>query len=172
MGKKDKIQLKDKMKQNKLKIYFDTSVPSNFYDIDTPEQTALTRLFWNDYLCDFNCYISEATLREIKETKLLNKRNEILKLINKFKILKITAEVEGLAGKYIDNGIVPHSYPIDALHLACATWNKTDLIATWNITHMANPQRRKLLTDFNASSGLFIPQITTPEEIIKTYARE
>jgi len=46
----------------RVKIYFDTSVPSNFYDTDDPELTGLTRLFWDDYLLKFDGYVSEATL--------------------------------------------------------------------------------------------------------------
>lgn len=89
--------------------------------------------------------------------------------MNKYKLLKITREVEDLAEKYLQAKLIPRSHPIDALHLACATLYKIDFLVTWNITHIANPSRRKKLTDFNVSSGLFIPQLTSPEELIKTY---
>ncbi|MBU0619633.1 MAG: hypothetical protein V1768_00060 [Patescibacteria group bacterium] len=49
------------MKQ-KLKIYFDTSVPSNFYDTYPAEQVAFTRLFWNEVLARFKSYISPVTI--------------------------------------------------------------------------------------------------------------
>lgn len=153
----------------KPKLYLDTSVPSNFYDTDKPEQTAMTRLFWEEYLPKFDVHISEATLREIRGTKELEKRNNTLQLVNRYKLLKITPEIEDLAEKYLKAELVPRSHPIDALHLACATFYKIDFLVTWNITHMANPNRRKKLTDFNASQGLFIPQLTTPEELIKSY---
>jgi hypothetical protein len=68
--------------------------------------------------------------------------------------------------------VVPRSYPIDALHLACVTLYKIDFLLTWNIAHMANPNKRKQLTDFNISAGLFIPQLTTPEELIKSLIYE
>lgn len=157
------------MTKQKPKIYFDTSVPSSFYDSDQLEQTAMTRLFWQDYLLRFDVYVSEATLQEIKETKDLEKRTSVLRLIKKHKVLKVTLEIENLAEKYLQANIVPDSHPIDALHLACATLSKIDFLVTWNISHMANPNQRKKLTEFNASSGLFIPQLTTPEELIKTY---
>ncbi|MFH1392345.1 MAG: type II toxin-antitoxin system VapC family toxin [bacterium] len=160
------------MPKLKPKIYLDTSVPSNFYDADTPEQTALTRLFWEDYLSKFQAFISEATVQEIKKTSDLEKRRKTIQLLNKFKILKITSEIENLAGNYLKSQIVPKSHPIDALHLACATFYEIDFLVTWNITHMANPNKRKKLTEFNKSADLFIPQLTTPEELIKTYAQE
>ncbi len=77
--------------------------------------------------------------------------------------------VENLADEYLKAGIIPVSYPIDALHIACATIHKIDYLVTWNITHMANPGRRKKLTEFNVKNNLSIPQLTTPEEIIKSY---
>jgi len=89
--------------------------------------------------------------------------------VKKLPILKISSEIETLADKYRQAVVVPLSFPIDALHLACATLHKIDFLATWNISHMANPNKRKKLTDFNISLGLFVPQLTTPEEIIKTY---
>jgi predicted nucleic acid-binding protein len=89
------------MNRVKLKIYFDTSVPSNFYDTDKPEQTALTRLFWEDYLSKFNSYVSEATIQEIRGTKDLEKRQNVLQLIKRVKLLKITTKVEDLAEKYL-----------------------------------------------------------------------
>lgn len=156
------------MTKTKPKLYFDTSVPSNYYDTDAPEQTALTRLFWQDYLPNFNAYISEAGLQEIKNTKDLEKRKKVLELVKKFKLLNITMQIENLADDYLKSKLVPRSYAIDALHLACATFYQTDFLITWNIGHMANPNKRKKLTDFNVSSGLFVPQLTTPEEIIKT----
>lgn len=156
----------------KPKIYLDTSVPSNFYDTDKPEQTALTRLFWQEYLSKFDGYVSEATIQEIKDTKDLEKRSNVLQLVKNHKLLKITTEIEELADKYFKAKLVSRSYPIDALHLACATLYKIDFLLTWNIGHMANPNKWKQLTDFNASSGLFIPQLTTPEELIKTYEQD
>jgi len=157
------------MPTKKIKIYFDTSVPSSFYDTSSPDLTGFTRLFWNDYLTKFDIFISEATLQEINRTADLQKRTLVLKLIKDITILKISNKVAELANQYLNNKVVPANYPIDALHLACATINQIDFLATWNISHMANPNKRKLLTNFNASQGLFIPQLTTPEEIIKTY---
>lgn len=151
------------------KIYFDTSVPSSFYDTDNPNLTALTRLFWQDFLPRYDGYISEATIQEIKKTAQLQKRNSILQLIKNCTILRISTDVEKLAADYHQQGIVPKSFPIDALHLACATFYKVDFVATWNISHMANPNKRKKLTDFNMAQGLFVPQITTPEELIQIH---
>lgn len=160
------------MKNKKLKIYFDTSVPSSFYDITAPEQTAITRLFWEDYLKDFSDFVSEATMQEIKRTRDIVKRDNVVKLVNKCRLLKINKVAEDLAGEYIKAKIIPASYPIDALHVACATVNKIDYLVTWNISHMANPNRRKKLTEFNAKNDLYIPQLTTPEEIIQSYEQK
>lgn len=160
------------MIKTRPKIYFDTSVPSSFYDISAPEQTAITRLFWQEYLKYFSAYISEATLQEIKKTRDLIKSKDILQLVRAFQILKINRAVQDLANRYLKAGIVPSLYPIDALHIACATIYKMDFLITWNISHLANPNRRKTLTEFNAKHSLFIPQLTTPAEIIQTYEKE
>ncbi|HPA25567.1 MAG TPA: PIN domain-containing protein [bacterium] len=155
----------------KLKIYFDTSVPSSYYDATAPEQTKLTKLFWQKYLKKYQPFISEATIAEIERTKDLIKHENILKLVKNFHLLKIDKDVQKIATSYLDSEIIPKNYPIDALHIACATVNKIYFLITWNITHMANPNRRKALTEFNAKNNLFIPQLTTPQELIQTYEK-
>jgi len=160
------------MQSIKPKIYFDTSVLSDFYDTDKPVRTALTRMFWQEYLNNFKPYVSQATKQEVKKTKQLEKRTRVMQLLAKCKMLEIVQEVEDLAEQYVKARIIPPAKAIDALHIACATHYKIDFLASWNIRHMANPNQRKKLTDYNSTSGLFVPQLTTPEELMKVYEQE
>lgn len=157
------------MLKPKLKIYFDTSVPSNFYDTYPAEQVALTRLFWNEVLPHFKPHISPITIQEIKQTPGLSKRKQTLALVRPFTILTENQEIESLASKYIQQKIVPKKNILDAFHVAFASCHKIDYLVTWNIKHMASPKSRSLIFAFNASKGLFIPIIATPEELIKQF---
>lgn len=157
------------MSKSKPKIYFDTSVPSNFYDTYPVEQVALTRLFWNEVLLHFEPYVSPLTIQEIKQTPNLIKRQQILNLIKSSTILTENKEIELLATDYLHQNIIPKNFVADAFHIAFASFHKTDYLVTWNIKHMASPKNRNLIFTFNASKGLFIPIIATPEELIKQF---
>lgn len=157
------------MSKAELKIYFDTSVPSNFYDTYPAEQVAITRLFWNEVLPLFKPYVSQIVIQEIKNTPGLSKRKQIFALIKNFPVLAIKDEITNLADQYIKNRIIPEKNVSDALHIAFATVHKIDYLATWNIRHMASPERRSRVVSFNASNGIFVPILATPEELIKQF---
>lgn len=157
------------MNKFKQKLYFDTSVPSNFYDTYPAEQVAMTRLFWNETLSLFKPYISPVTLQEIKNTPKLVKRQQILNLVNTFSVLREAKEVVLIAEDYINNHLIPKQNISDAFHVAFASFYKIDYLVTWNIKRMASPESRNRIFGFNVSKNLFIPIIATPQELIKQF---
>ncbi len=62
---------------------------------------------------------------------------------------------------------IPKSYFPDALHISFASFYKIDFLITWNCKHLADAHRRKRVRLFNASAGLFVPEIVTPMELVK-----
>lgn len=51
----------------------------------------------------------------------------------------------------------------DAAHLAIACVHEMDFLRTWNIRHLANPNRTDHLIVINRRLGLLTPAIVTPE---------
>ena len=96
-----------------------------------------------------------------------HKKKEAIKLIKLFPVLKEHKNIESLATQYIKHQIIPERYLSDAFHIAFASFHKIDYLVTWNIRHMASPQRKNLILAFNASKNIFLPIIATPEELIK-----
>ncbi|MCK6483433.1 MAG: hypothetical protein L6R00_04770 [Phycisphaerae bacterium] len=58
---------------------------------------------------------------------------------------------------------MPDDLPGDATHLAVACVQEVDFLLTWNIRHLANPNKLDHLTIINRRLGLLTPQIVTPE---------
>jgi len=58
----------------KQKVYLDTTVPSAYYDLRTPERQAQTVKFWQKVLSNFDVYVSGLVLREIADHQI--KRGE------------------------------------------------------------------------------------------------
>ena len=68
-----------------------------------------------------------------------------------------------VARRYIQENLVPADIRGDALHLAVACVHEMDFLLTWNIRHLANPNKTGHLTVINRRLGLLTPQIVTPE---------
>ena len=71
--------------------------------------------------------------------------------------------VIGVAQRYIDELLVPRDIGGDAVHLAIACVSEMDFLLTWNIRHLANPNKLNHLVVVNRRLGLLTPQIVTPE---------
>jgi hypothetical protein len=66
-------------------------------------------------------------------------------------------------GLLFEEHLVPSDVSGDALHLAVACVHEVDFLLTWNIRHLANPNKLDHLTVINRRLGLLTPQIVTPE---------
>lgn len=77
--------------------------------------------------------------------------------------LRVDPEVLAVARRYIDERLVPADIAGDAAHLAAACVHEMDFLLTWNIRHLANPNKLDHLTIINRRLGLLTPVIVTPE---------
>jgi hypothetical protein len=55
---------------------------------------------------------------------------------------------------------------VDTLHIAVATVNHIDLIASWNFKHIVNLGRIRIYNSVNIKLGYPIVEIRTPREIL------
>ena len=70
----------------KLKIYLDTSVINFLFADDSEEYKNITIDFFNNYLNEYEVYISEIVFLEINKTKDIDKKNKLLNAIKKYHI--------------------------------------------------------------------------------------
>lgn len=74
------------------------------------------------------------------------KRQNISELTVKYgmKVLDFSGEAKDLADEYMNRGTIPKSEPQDAYHIAIATVNELDALASWNFKHIVsiNPIRK------------------------------
>jgi hypothetical protein len=59
-------------------------------------------------------------------------------------VLELSEEAVNLAEKYMNLGAIPNSEPEDAYHIAIASVNGLDALASWNFKHIVsvNPVRK------------------------------
>lgn len=77
----------------KPRLYLENSAICMYFQDDAPYLRDLTRQFWREILPNFDIYISEAVLDEIRATEELNLRKALENLIKDFEVLEITEEV-------------------------------------------------------------------------------
>ena len=130
----------------KTKLYLDASVPSAYYDYSKPLRQLITQKWFENESLFFDIFISVLTIEEIDNLENISRRENIKSLILKHNIdiLKISDEIRNLSDMYISKGAIPESEPEDALHIAIATVNKMNGLASWNFKHIVsiNPIRK------------------------------
>jgi len=151
----------------KKKVYLDTTIPSYFYD-DRQETAFLisaTKSWFRNEAKQYDVFISDETLVEAQEGDHPYKR-KILDFLSRCNTLPFDAILEDIVEEYIQNHLMPQKFGGDALHLAYASYYKIDFLLTWNCNHLANANKREHIRVINSRMGLFVPEITTPLELV------
>lgn len=93
------------------------------------------------------------------------KRENIKRLIMKYqmKVLEISPKINELANQYIVKGAIPESEPEDALHIAIATINQIDALASWNFKHIVSINPIRKIHEINGKAGYPLIEIGSLE---------
>ena len=154
----------------KLKIYLDTSVINFLFADDAPEKKEITIDFFENYLDDYDVYISDIVFNEINKTNNEVKKIKLLDSIKYYNIkifAEVVEEIINLSEIYIQQNIVPKNKEEDALHLAFATYYEFDCLLSWNFKHLANLRKQEQVNIVNLQHGYRKQLImTNPMEVI------
>ena len=91
-------------------------------------------------------------------------RDQALAMLSDLTVLEFTSEVVGLAGLLVTEKVMPApAVEGDALHLAVAIIHQIEYLLTWNVRHLANPNKRTHLAVLCMRLGLAPPQLVTPD---------
>lgn len=140
----------------KLRIYLDTSVINFLFAEDAPEKMEVTKDFFNNYLNDYDVFISEHNLVEIYRTKNEIKKTQLLNAIEEYKLIAyapINDDITTLAEEYIINGILSDKKLDDAIHIAYATYYEFDILLSWNFKDIANIKKQLEIEIINKQNG-------------------
>ncbi|MBI4612613.1 MAG: type II toxin-antitoxin system VapC family toxin [Planctomycetes bacterium] len=147
-------------------VYVETTVPSAYVSTRTDpgslHRRAETRLWWSNQLPLYEALLSPIVLLELERGQWTG-QTEALELVRGLPELPVDEEVLGVARRYAAECLVPDNLTGDAAHLAIACVHEVDFLLTWNIRHLANPNKLEHLVVINRRLGLLTPQIVTPE---------
>lgn len=146
------------------RIYIDTSVVGGYFDEEFKEATI--KLFERLENSEIIFVVSD-----LLDLELLNAptqvREHLLKYSSdKFQRVELTEEAIKLADSYITERVVGKTSLEDCRHIALATVNKVDVLASWNFKHIVNLDRIKGYNSVNLRFGYSIIEIRSPKDLI------
>lgn len=146
------------------RIYIDTSVVGGYFDEEFSEATQ--RLFKSLENNEIVFVVSELLDLELTGAPQ-NVRDLLLQFSpDKFERVQLTEEVIKLADTYISDKVVGKTSLEDCRHIALATINRVDVLASWNFKHIVNLDRIKGYNSVNYRLGYPMIEIRSPKELI------
>lgn len=147
------------------RIYIDTSIVGGFFDEEFKEATI--KLF--ERLDNKEIIFVVSDLLDLELQNAPTKVREHLRKYSfeKFERVELTEEAVILANAYIDEKVVGKSSLEDCRHIAIATINKVDVLASWNYKHIVNLDRIKGYNSVNLRHGYAMLEIRNPKDLIK-----
>lgn len=149
-------------------IYLETSVIGAYLDKGESFRRDLTIRWWEHELSHYRAFVSPLVVRELERTREPYRRSS-LGLIRELPQVEVTDEAAILAEGYLSRGIFQRKFLGDALHVALASDHKLDYLVTWNFGHLANVHRQARIKLFNTAAGFFVPEIVTPEFLVRDW---
>lgn len=149
----------------KTKLYLDTSIPSAYFDFSKPARQLITQQWFKHEAQKYSLYISVITIEEIDQFKNIPKRDNIRQLLldHNAKVLELGDDATKIANEYLKRGAIPKSEPEDALHIAIATVNKMDALASWNFKHIVSMAPIRKIHGINKKQNYAIIEIGSLE---------
>lgn len=143
------------------RIYIDTSVIGGFFDEEFKDATQ--RLFGRLEKDEVRFIISD--LLELELVQAPKRVSELLLNYpaDRFERIELTQEIMDLADRYISEKVVGRTSLEDCRHIALATINRVDVLASWNFKHIVNLDRIKGYNSVNLRLGYPTIEIRTPK---------
>ena len=147
------------------RIYIDTSVVGGYFDEEFKEATI--KLFERLEKDEIKFVVSDMLDLELLNAPPQVKEHLLQYSADKFERVELTEEAVQLADTYILEKVVGKTSLEDCRHIALATINKVDVLASWNFKHIVNLDRIKGYNSVNLRLGYSIIEIRSPKDLVK-----
>jgi len=148
----------------KQRIYIDTSVVGGYFDEEFSEATqALFKRLENNEIIFI--------VSDLLDLELIGAPLNVQKLLDrfspdKFERIQLTEEAIKLADTYVSEKVVGKTSLEDCRHIALATINRVDVLASWNFKHIVNLDRIKGYNSVNYRLGYPMIEIRSPKDLL------
>lgn len=149
----------------KQRIYIDTSIVGGYFDEEFKEATI--KLFERLDNNEIKFVVSDLLDLELLNAPTHVKEHLLKYSADKFERIDLTEEAILLADTYVSEKVVGKTSLEDCRHIALATINKVDVLASWNFKHIVNLDRIKGYNSVNMRLGYSLIEIRSPKDLVK-----
>lgn len=148
----------------KQRIYIDTSIIGGYFDDEFKNETQkLFKRFTNREIT--------FVISDLLDLELMRAPQHVKDFLPTFPLdwferIELTEEAITLADNYVAENVVGKTSIEDCRHIALATINKVDVLASWNFKHIVNLNRIKGYNSVNLKLGYSILEIRSPKELV------
>lgn len=150
-------------------VYIETTIPS--YLVARPSKLprleadqATTRQWWNQRAGDFEMFVSDVVIREVRRGDAAMAEDRLAK-VQGLPVLTLNEAAESLANLLLEK-VIPVQAIDDAAHIAVAAVNGMDFLLTWNCRHINNRYTIRRIEKCCADAGFACPVVATPAELM------
>jgi hypothetical protein len=119
--------------------------------------------WWQTQRPRHDLFVSREVLRELSAESFPG-HEPAMEMLADLEVLPLTAEVEELAQLLVREMVMPGpSISGDAVHVAAAAVHRMEYLLSWNVQHLANPNKRTHFGIICLRVGISAPIIVTPD---------
>jgi hypothetical protein len=153
------------------RVYLDTSlISAGVGDRDDPASIYRRRTtleWWKTQAPRHELFVSGEVLAELSHRNYPHRQAALI-WASEAKVLSLTDEVVGFASILVRERLMPLPIAGDAIHVAAAAVHSIDYLLSWNVRHLANPNKLAHLQTICLRHGLTAPWIVTPDLLWET----
>jgi len=151
-------------------VYLETSFVSACVTTRTSLRSVYEReaslFWWHNRDPDQEAFVSDEVLNELSRGGYPT-REEALRFVQTIPVLPITQPMVEFAQVLIERKVMPRPVAGDALHLATSVLAAMDYMVTWNVRHLANPNKVLHLNAICVEHGYVLPKIVRPDDLME-----
>ncbi len=153
------------------RVYLDTSFVSACVTTRDDAKSVVRRetsLEWMSTQSRLHELFASAEVANELNNPTYPRREAALSLLDRAAFLPLNQEVIGVATIFVDQMLMPAPIKGDAVHVAACAVHGVEYLLSWNVRHLANPNKITHLRTICARLGLVPPTIVTPDLLWST----
>ncbi len=121
-------------------------------------------LWWTKEARGHDLFVSDEVLGELSDPRY-PRRAEALRFVQAVSVIPVTDAMARFATQLVERKLMPRPIAGDALHVAVAVVAAMDYMLTWNVRHLANPNKVLHLNAVCLEQGYLPPRILRPDDL-------
>ena len=144
------------------RVYLETSFVSACVtqrtDVGSTYRREASLRWWREQAPQSELFVSDEVLIELSDERY-PRRDAALGFVEGIPVITVSPPMVALARVFVQRMVMPKPVGGDALHLAMAAVSEMEYLVTWNVQHLANPNKLTHLNGVCLEFGLVPPRI-------------